>query len=73
MQTITVILKGVGRKMAELRAELGEKLTLTLSITHHRNEIKEVRYVSQCSTCVTFPCSFTFSQPQFYICKVGTF
>lgn len=73
MQAATAILKGMGRKMAELRAELREKLTLTLSITHHRNAIKEDRYVSQCSTCVTFPCSFTFSLPQFYICKMGTF
>lgn len=73
MQTTTAILKGVGRKMVELRAGLGEKLTLTLSITHHRNETKEDRYASQLSSCVTFSCSFTFSQLQFYICKMGTF
>lgn len=59
--------------MAELRAGLGEKLTLTLPITHHRNETKEDRYASQLGSHVTFPCSVTFSLPRFYICKMGTF
>lgn len=58
--------------MDGLRAGLGEEETLTLSnVTHHRNETKEDRDVSQLSSFANFACSFTFSQPQSYTYKMG--
>lgn len=73
MEIKTTFLKGVERKMVGFRAGLGEEETFILSnITHHRNETKEDRDVSQRSSSVTFACSFTFSWPQAYTHKMGT-